>query len=142
MKNEVSAAEWIPLRIIWTLQRAYTNTIISYTQARTNWSESTIKTLLRRLEQKGFVISHHDGRKFVYVPAKDEQATMTAVAQQQLASMCQKHRGQVILQLIKDNKLSQTDLLAIQEEVKQKLPAAPEQVPCDCLKERGIDHEC
>ncbi|MCI1290249.1 MAG: CopY/TcrY family copper transport repressor [Lactobacillus sp.] len=142
MKNSVSAAEWVPLRVIWTLKQAHTNKIIAYTQAQTAWSDSTIKTLLRRLEQKGFISSHRDGRKLVYEPVKNEQATMTVAAEDQLSSMCQMHRGQVILQLIKDNEISKQDLLALQAEIAKKLPAAPDQVACDCLKSKGDQHEC
>lgn len=142
MKSSVSAAEWVPLRVIWTLKRAHTNKIIEYTQAQTAWSDSTIKTLLRRLEHKGFIVSHRDGRKLVYEPVKNEQATMTAVAEDQLGSMCQMHRGQVILQLIKDNTISKTDLQALQAEIAKKLPSAPDKVACNCLKSKGDQHEC
>lgn len=142
MTTNVSAAEWIPLRVIWTLKSACTNEIITYTQTQTAWSNSTIKTLLRRLEKKGFIISHRAGRQLVYEPLKNEQATMTAVAEHQLGSMCQMHRGQVILQLIKDNVLSKTDLQAIRAEIDRRLPTAPKQVECDCLKSKGDQHEC
>lgn len=137
----ITASEWIPMRIIWSLKQAHTGTVISYVQQQTDWSDSTVKTLLRRLQQKGFVQTKHDGRRLVYKPVYGEEATMKQTADAQFASMCAHHRGQVLIHLVKNNLLSKSDLLALQKIIADKLPTAPASVACNCLK-GGKKHEC
>ena len=52
MYQEISDAEWEVMRIVWTLEQAYTSDIIAALKEKKDWSESTIKTLIRRLVNK------------------------------------------------------------------------------------------
>ena len=45
----ISDAEWDVMRIVWTLGTVYTNQVVSQLQAKKDWSESTSKTLMRRV---------------------------------------------------------------------------------------------
>ncbi|MBT9003455.1 BlaI/MecI/CopY family transcriptional regulator, partial [Lactobacillus delbrueckii subsp. bulgaricus] len=51
-KSTISDSEWEVMRIIWTLEPVSSTKIIQELQAKKDWSESTIKTLLRRLVKK------------------------------------------------------------------------------------------
>ena len=51
--GNISDAEWEVMRIIWTLETASSSEVIKELQAKKDWSESTIKTLMGRLVQKG-----------------------------------------------------------------------------------------
>ena len=51
-----------------------------------------------------------------------------------LSRMCDRHKGEVILKLLKDSPISKGDLMKMQEEISQKEKTAPDTVPCNCLK--------
>lgn len=53
--GNISDAEWEVMRIIWTLETASSSEVIKELQAKKDWSESTIKTLMGRLVQKGLL---------------------------------------------------------------------------------------
>lgn len=55
LKMNISDAEWEVMRIIWTLDEVKSSEIIDQLSEKMSWTESTIKTLIRRLVDKGLV---------------------------------------------------------------------------------------
>ena len=139
MKNKnldtnISDAEWEVMRIVWTLEKAYTSQIIDQLKAKKDWSESTIKTLMRRLVQKGLLITKKDGRNFIYIPTVSQVEMMHHAASSLLNKMCDMHKGEVILELLKEAPISKGDLMKMTKEIDKKEKTAPNMVPCNCLK--------
>ena len=64
-ESTISNSEWEVMRIIWTLEPVNSTKVIQELQAKKNWSESTIKTLLRRLVKKNLLEPSKEGRHFV-----------------------------------------------------------------------------
>ena len=67
-RNSITQSEWEVMRIIWTLGEVRTGQVIKELQGKKDWSDSTIKTLMRRLVQKGLLKTRKEGRCFVYKP--------------------------------------------------------------------------
>lgn len=132
-KVDISDAEWEVMRIIWTLNETGTNEVIKQLQAKRQWSESTIKTLMRRLVQKGFLKVKRGGRKFIYCPTISENEMMVNETQDLMTHMCNMHKGKMLIDILKDVPLSQADILTMQKELSEKLKTAPKQVECNCL---------
>lgn len=132
-ESTISDSEWEIMRIIWTIEPVSSTKIIQELQAKKDWSESTIKTLLRRLVNKNLLSTTKEGRHFVY-SAKVNQA------QELLNRMCNMHKGEVILQLLADSPISKNDLAKMKQIIDQKEKTAPETVPCNCLP--GKEHLC
>lgn len=53
--SSISDSEWEVMRIVWTLGETHTKQILKELRAKKDWSDSTIKTLIRRLVQKGWL---------------------------------------------------------------------------------------
>lgn len=138
-KNEtnISDAEWEVMRIVWTLKQAGSSQIIDQLQAKNNWTESTIKTLLRRLCQKGYLKTEKDGRKFIYSATVDQTEMMYEETKAMLNKMCDMHKGQLLIKLMKDIPISKSDLKLLDKEILVKEKSAPDNVTCNCLP--GID---
>ena len=137
MKNvdtNISDSEWEVMRFVWTLDNAYANQIIDQLKTKKNWSESTIKTLMRRLVQKGLLKTKKDGRRFIYTHTVSQVEMMHKAASELLNKMCDMHKGEVILELLKESPISKGDLVKMTQEIDQKKAAAPDKVPCNCLK--------
>lgn len=133
-KNQtISDSEWEVMRIVWTLNDAYANQIIEQLQDKYNWSESTIKTLIRRLVNKGFLKADKDGRRFIYSATVSQTEMMAKASKELLDKMCDMHKGEVLLELLTSSPISQKDLTKIQTVVDEKMKSAPAKVPCNCL---------
>lgn len=131
--TEMSPAEWEVMRVIWTKKQAASTEIITVLQGKRDWSESTIKTLLRRLVQKQILTTTAAGRKFVYHPQVSEKAAMAQTTSELFDHLCAMKKGGVLLDLLAQTTLSQADIKQMQAVLAQKLPTAPEHVACNCL---------
>ncbi len=132
-KLEITNAEWRIMRIIWTLGQATSNQVIDILQQKTDWKPATIKTLLRRLVEKGALETTRHGRAFIYTPCVQEQATMNQSADDLFDSICEMHVGSTIAHVIKERPLSKTDIQRLQKILADKLPEAPDEVDCNCV---------
>lgn len=139
-ESTISDSEWEIMRIIWTIEPVSSTKIIQELQAKKDWSESTIKTLLRRLVNKNLSNTTKEGRHFVYSAKVNQAQVMTEAAQELLDRMCNMHKGEVILQLLADSPISKSDLAKMKQVINQKEKTAPEMVPCNCLP--GKEHLC
>ncbi|WP_164506914.1 CopY/TcrY family copper transport repressor [Lapidilactobacillus bayanensis] len=137
--TEVTSSEWEIMRVIWTKGAIDTKAIITIMQEKRDWTESTIKTLLRRLVNKNILTTTKEGRQFVYHANVSESAAMTATVNDVFARLCNMKKGAAITDLLRDTDLCQSDIQAMQAVLADKLTTAPEKVACDCLPE---DCEC
>lgn len=97
----ISDSEWEVMRIVWTLGDTYTNQIIEELQNKYNRSESTIKTLIRRLVNKGFLTAKKDGRRFIYSATVNQTQMMTEASKELFNKMCDMHKGKFLLNFCK-----------------------------------------
>lgn len=51
----ISSAEWEIMRVVWAQQNTTSNEILAVLLEKYDWTPSTVKTLLRRLLDKGYV---------------------------------------------------------------------------------------
>ncbi len=140
MKMNISDAEWEVMRIIWTLDEVKSSEIINQLSERMSWTESTIKTLIRRLVNKGLVKTRKKGRAYIYSAMVSENEMMYQVAKDMFAHMCDMHKGSLLIRLIKEIPLSKSAINEIQAELNQMEQLAPESVPCDCLHNNQKHH--
>ena len=139
-KSTISDSEWEVMRIIWTLEPVSSTKIIQELQAKKNWSESTIKTLLRRLVKKELLTTTKEGRHFIYSANVNQTQVMTEAAEELLNCMCDMHKGEVLLQLLTNSPISKSDLAKMQQVISEKEKSAPDMVPCNCLPDK--EHVC
>lgn len=67
----ISEAEWQIMKILWKEGRLTAAEIIDLAKD-TGWSESTVKTLIRRLNEKNIIGKDSSGSKFSYYPLVSE----------------------------------------------------------------------
>lgn len=130
---EITNAEWQIMRIVWALGETTSNQVIDILQTKTDWKPATIKTLLRRLVEKGALSTTRQGRAFIYRALVKEQETMDQSADQLFDSICEMHVGSTLAHEIKKRTLSKHDIQQLQKLLAAKLPTAPDEVPCDCV---------
>lgn len=66
--HKISDAEWKVMHVLWKLKRATGNDVIAQLANQTDWSPQTVRTLLRRLAEKGVLrVEKVRGKKRDYV---------------------------------------------------------------------------
>ncbi|MBQ5557667.1 MAG: CopY/TcrY family copper transport repressor [Aeriscardovia sp.] len=132
---DITDSESVLMRLIWTEGDLSTRHIIELTRREHDWSESTVKTLLRRLVKKGALqtLPNPDGRGFLYHATVTETNAMTDRADSLFTSLCASKKGGVILHLVETQPLSRADIRDLQAALEAKAVGAPETVPCDCM---------
>ena len=131
LKMNISDAEWEVMRIIWTLDEVKSSEIIDQLSEKMSWTESTIKTLIRRLVDKGLVKIKKEGRAYIYSATVSENEMMYQVTKDMFSHMCDMHKGSLLIRLIKE----------IQRELNIMEQSAPDTIPCDCLHSKR-NHQC
>ncbi|MEY8441509.1 CopY/TcrY family copper transport repressor [Lactobacillaceae bacterium 24-114] len=130
---DITPAEWRIMRIVWTLGDVTSSQIIELIQKKMDWKPATIKTLIRRLVDKGALKAEREGRAFRYSPLIDEQITMNEMSDQLFSSICQMHAGKTLAHVINQVNLSKSDIKALQKLLHERAKTAPDEVECDCL---------
>jgi BlaI family transcriptional regulator, penicillinase repressor len=64
----ISDAEWQVLSLLWERHPLTSSEIIEALSPRTGWRQTTIKTLLKRLVEKGAVRYEEQGHRYLYSP--------------------------------------------------------------------------
>jgi BlaI family penicillinase repressor len=79
---------------------------------RTTWpmKESTIRTVLRRLEQQGHVTHTVDGRTFIYRAAEAPVTVATRAVRQIIDRLCGGSAEALVVGMVNDEVLSASDL--------------------------------
>src|SRR5699024_12868752 len=94
--QDMSTAEWELMRVIWTMHEAGSSDIIRAIQGKKDWTESTIKTLLRRLVNKEVLTTRKVGQKFIYQPLIGEDEAMDQMTAETFDRLCRMKRGRAI----------------------------------------------
>lgn len=133
MSDLITDAEWEVMRVVWTLKETSSTKIVKILSNKTDWSYSTIKTLIRRLVKKGALQISSKGRTYLYKATISEQSAMNNALFDLFSHLCHKKSGKALLNLIQRIDLSKQDIISLQKILDDKLKVAPEELVCNCL---------
>jgi BlaI family transcriptional regulator, penicillinase repressor len=66
---KITEAEWTVMRVFWQLGEASLGDVVRALEDQLEWKPRTVQSLMRRLVEKGALISESQGRDFRYRPA-------------------------------------------------------------------------
>ncbi|APX71279.1 CopY/TcrY family copper transport repressor [Companilactobacillus allii] len=127
----ITDAEWRIMRVIWALDTVTSRQLINVLGDSMDWKPATIKTLLRRLSDKGIIKSKKDGKKFIYSAVMDESRTVDLASKKFFNQVCAKKVGSAVAYIIDESELTQDDIDNIQSKLNQK--KAVESINCNCV---------
>jgi len=117
--KELTNAEWKVMRIVWEERKAMTREIYTIAAERYGWSPATVKTLLRRIIDKGYIHVTQIGNGFLYRPARSSlQVVKKAV--ESLLDNAVEGTGPLLVQLVEQATLSDSDLRSLELMIEQK----------------------
>lgn len=129
----ISDAEWEVMRIVWANVQVTSREVIDVLKDKMDWKESTIKTLIGRLVDKGALETRRKGRAFIYSAEISEEETVKYYSEDILNRVCNTKHLLVLEDLIQEAKLSQSDIEGLISQLEEKSKTAPEKVSCDCV---------
>ena len=127
---KISRAEWEVMRVLWTKGETTSTEITKILSTKQDWSASTVKTLLGRLADKGYLTSRREGRTFLYQAVlNEEEANLTAV-NEVLSKICLTKHSQLLGELIQQTPMTKEQIKDLQDIIASKVSV--ERVQCDC----------
>lgn len=127
---KISSAEWEVMRVLWTKGEATSTEITKILSTKQDWSASTVKTLLGRLADKGYLTSRREGRTYLYQAIlNEEEANFTAV-NEVFSKICLTKHGHILERLIQQTPMTEEQMKALQDFLASKVSV--ERVQCDC----------
>lgn len=127
---EISDAEWEVMRIVWAKQGAPGRYMIDGLHEKLQWSESTTKTLIRRLVDKGYLTAHKENGVNFFEAAISEEHCNLMLADKLIGRICNTRTGDFLGKLIQRYELSRADITSLQAILSQK--AAQSEISCNC----------
>jgi BlaI family penicillinase repressor len=116
----ITEAEWEVMAVVWERTPVAASTVFEYLLTRKQWSLATVRTLLRRLVNKGALQQEVDGKRYIYTPL----ISQTECARQESESFLDRVLGrapsEAILHMVKRADLSKEDIQELRRILNQK----------------------
>ena len=134
MDINISEAEWEVMRVVWSNVHTTSKFVIDTLGEEKSWTPSTIKTLLSRLVEKGFLETTKQGNKFLYSAKCVEDECLEILTQNFLERICERRTHIIVKNIIEKANLSKSNSDEIIELLQEKRKTAADVITCKCLK--------
>ena len=129
----ISNAEWEIMRVVWTKEETTSSQILEILEQKIDWTASTVKTLLKRLVDKGYLATQRSGKSFLYSALVSEEEAINRQADELFDKFCQRKHTAIIKHLVETTLMTMTDINDLQALLLSKKEEALEEVPCNCI---------
>ncbi len=106
----LTRAEWKIMRIAWGRKSFLARDVYEEARPKHNWAISTVKTLLRRLVDKGHLKATRVGKSFLYRPRRSALKSLIAAADHLIESALSGMAGPLVMHLVKSSDLSPEEI--------------------------------
>ena len=103
----ISPAEWEVMRVLWAKGQATSSEIIAILAKKLDWSASTVKTLIGRLADKGYLTSQRQGRGFIYQASLGEDEANFQALEAVFEKICLTKHSDLLGQLMAKTPMTQ-----------------------------------
>lgn len=105
-----TAAEWKILKVVFERGSCGAREVVEDAERQHGWSPSTVKTLLRRLVDKGHLRTRRVGSSFLYRPSRSVHRALRESADQLLDQAVDGAMGPLLQYLVRKSRLSADEL--------------------------------
>ena len=119
-QKDLSKAEWKVMKIVWELRKAMAREIYTIAGEQFSWTPATVKTLLKRLVDKGYVSTTRVGNGFVYRPARSALSALQSAADTLMTNVVEGVTGPLLAHMVERVSLSEDDIDVLQKLIEAK----------------------
>jgi BlaI family transcriptional regulator, penicillinase repressor len=116
----ITEAEWEVMAVVWDRAPVAASTVVETLEDRKQWTLATVRTLLRRLVNKGALQQQSEGKRYIYTPL----ISMVECARRESESFLDRVLGrapsEAILHLVKRADLTQDDIEELRRILREK----------------------
>lgn len=117
---QITKAEWEVMAVVWKKSPVPASTIVEVLEERKQWTLATVRTLLRRLVNKGALEQKAEGKRYLYTP----RVSMEECARHEGESFMDRILGRApstaLLHLVKMADLSKQDIQELRRILREK----------------------
>src|SRR5262245_36439956 len=110
MTEALTQAEWKIMKIVWGRRSCAARDVYESAGAEHGWAPTTVKTLLHRLVEKGYLTTTQVGNSFLYKPTKPAIKPLLGAADALLDNVLDGLAGPLLAHMVKKSKLSREEL--------------------------------
>jgi BlaI family transcriptional regulator, penicillinase repressor len=106
----ITEAEWEVMAVVWDRTPVAASTVVEVLQHRKQWTLATVRTLLRRLVNKGALQQQTEGRRYIYTALISMADCVRQESDSFLNRVLGRAPSEAILHLVKRAELSKADI--------------------------------
>jgi BlaI family penicillinase repressor len=110
------------MRVVWDAGPCAVEAVHMVVSRKRNLKETTIRTLLRRLEQKGYLTHELDGRAYIYRAVEPARSLAARAVRQIIDRFCQGSVEELVSGMVEANVLSATEIERLEKLVRRRRP--------------------
>ena len=118
-RNALSPLEQQVMDVVWRLAPCTSEEVRLELAEDRDLKESTVRTLLRRIEGKGFVRHRVEGRTYVYEPLLGPQKAAARAVREIVDRFCQGSMEALFLGMVEDQMVDGNELAELLERVRE-----------------------
>lgn len=108
--DPLSNGEWKVMKIIWERESCAARDVYQEAGTAYGWAPTTVKTILRRLVDKGYLATTQIGNSFLYRPVRPAMKSLMGAADTLLENALDGTVGPLLAHMVKRGKLSAAEL--------------------------------
>jgi BlaI family penicillinase repressor len=108
------------MQAVWGGETCTVEAVHQIVSRKRNLKETTTRTLLRRLEQKGYLKHESDGRAYVYLAVEPARNLAARAVRQIIDRFCQGSVEELVNGMVEAKVLSKIDLDALEKLVRNR----------------------
>ena len=113
--SELGKSEWVLMNALWERQRGTASEMQKELEADYGWAYSTIKTMLDRLVEKGFVKTRRVGNVYDYSPRVKRKSAVARVVDDVFDRVLEGSLAPFLDRLIENRRLSEDEVDELKE---------------------------
>jgi predicted transcriptional regulator len=115
----LSVLESAVMQVVWERKRLTSDDVRVAMQRTHDLKDSTVRTILRRLEEKGYVEHDVDGRTYIYRPRVEPQSVATQQVRSIVDRFCRGSVEDLLVGMVDDDLISPEKLRELAERIAQ-----------------------
>jgi len=116
-KPRLSALESAVMQVVWSKGRVTADDVRLALVRRQGLKDSTVRTILRRLEEKGYALHDVEGRTYVYRPRVEPQNVATQQVRGIIDRLCRGSVENLLVGMVDDNLITPDKLRELAERI-------------------------
>jgi len=108
------------MRVVWTQGPCSVEAVYDVVSENRDLKETTVRTLLRRLEQKGYLGHKSEGRAYLYTATEAPRSLAARAVRQIIDRFCQGSVEELVSGMVESKALSKDELKRLGEFVREQ----------------------